>query len=655
MADLNVSMILRLVDRATGPIKGVIRQVGALGKAAGQADLGRMAQRAGALRDAQRGAALEAAGMAYALSKSLQPAIAFESAMADVKKVVDFQGADGLKLLGDDLKRLSTEIPIAASELAAIAAAAGQANVVDAMLPDAEKRAALAQFTRDAARMATAFDIGAGEAGDKMAGLRNIFLLNQEQVVSLGDAVNHLSNNMASAAAPILNVLERAGSTAKVFGLTGQQTSALASTFLALKTPPEVAGTAINAMLLKLATAPQQSNRFIGALKKVGLSAEGLKSAIKDDAQGALIGFLEVIGKQEDKLGILSDLFGMEYSDDIVKLVGGLDQYRKALGLVADESGYAGSMTDEFRARAATTENALRLMSNKFNVLAVTVGATVLPALNELLETLGPVVEKAAAWAEANPELVKTIAMIVAGLVALKLSTAIVLWLFGGLFSAVLRVAQAFKWIARVVGVSMGFVASAVLVGVAAGAWLYYSWEGLRDYCREYWTDIGTIIGAAAAVVVALVDGDFTRAGDALKRLFQGIADFIDHLFLGLFSSIRSGIAAVVDALPSLPGIFSSKAPAKPGLSYQTDENGQLVTGFGGREFSASDVTIDTRAPLAPTGAGQGPRTINAPIKVIGGPGQSTADIAREVQQYLKEMTDGSGDMHDGAFYEGAG
>ena len=49
--------------------------------------------------------------------------------------------------------------------------------------------------------------------------------------------------------------------------------------------------------------------------------AEVMKKMIQRDAQGALTTFLQQVQKAPDLMGTLSDLFGMEYADDIAKLV----------------------------------------------------------------------------------------------------------------------------------------------------------------------------------------------------------------------------------------------------------------------------------------------------------------------------------------------
>ncbi|MBM3273356.1 phage tail tape measure protein, partial [Candidatus Kaiserbacteria bacterium] len=297
-------------------------------------------------RSAYRAQMMDAVALGGALYGLVQPAVQFESVMADVKKVVNFDTPEQFGQMSKDVLLLSTRIPMAADGIGAIVAAAGQAGIA---------REELLRFAEDAAKMGVAFGLSGDQAGAAMTGLRAIFGLTQDEVVTLGDAINHLSNNMDAKASDLLNIANRAGSTAKLFGLSGAQLNALGATFLALKTPPEVAATGINALLMKLATADKQTQKFQDGLQNIGLSAEAMKHMIQRDAQGALTTFLRQVKNAPDLMGTLSDLFGMEYADDIAKLVGSMDTYEKAVGLVGDQTAYAGSMQKEYEARSATT------------------------------------------------------------------------------------------------------------------------------------------------------------------------------------------------------------------------------------------------------------------------------------------------------------
>jgi TP901 family phage tail tape measure protein len=365
-------------------------------------------------RSGYRSQLVDAAALGAALYGLMKPAIQFESVMADVKKVVDFETPTQFQEMGKGVLELSTRIPMAAEGLGQIVAAAGQAGIA---------REELLRFAEDAAKMGVAFDMSGDQAGAAMTGLRNVFKLTQDQTVSLGDAINQLANNMDAKAADMLRIASRAGSTARLIGLSGQQFSALGATFLELKTAPEVAATGINALLMKMSTADKQGEKFEGALNRIGLSGEFVKKKMGEDAQGAILMVLESLKGSKDLMGDLSDLFGMEYSDDMAKLVGGLDTYRKSLGLVSDEQAYAGSMQREYEARAATTANNLQLLGNNVTRLGVTVGSALLPAFNAIVgAAMGPI-GALSDLAARFPLVTQVVVGLVAGLIALKVAT----------------------------------------------------------------------------------------------------------------------------------------------------------------------------------------------------------------------------------------
>ena len=191
-------------------------------------------------RDATHRQLIGAAAGAYALRGALRrtvgAAVSFESKMADVRKVVDFDTLAQFRAMGRDILALSTRIPVAADGLGDIVAAAGQAGIA---------RGKLLRFAEDAAKMSVAFDLTGVEAGAAMTGLRTIFGLTQDKAMDLAGAYNHLSNRMDATAPAILRIVNRVGSVGATVGMTGRDIGALAAAFLALKTPPEVAATGV--------------------------------------------------------------------------------------------------------------------------------------------------------------------------------------------------------------------------------------------------------------------------------------------------------------------------------------------------------------------------------------------------------------------------
>lgn len=308
------------------------------------------------------------------ISQTIGSSINFESAMADVRKVVNFDEGDDIKKMSADILKMTRVLPATAEELAAIAAAGGQIG-----LGSKDVR----EFTNLVTKMKVAFDMSAEDVGDSVAKIKNILGISLKDMEDLGDSINNLSDNSASKAREIIDVMKRTAAAGKQIGFTKEQIAALSSSFISLGKGPEVAGTAINSLYRVLATADNMGTKTESAFAKLGISGAFLKQASFDDPQKALDMFLQRISKldQKEQMGVLVDIFGREFADDMATLVGGLDTYKEALKNAGDEA-KKGSLQREFDTRAATTENSIILMKNAFNSLAVNLGSVFLPAIS---------------------------------------------------------------------------------------------------------------------------------------------------------------------------------------------------------------------------------------------------------------------------------
>ena len=287
----------------------------------------------------------EVMGVIAAVGTVIMPikvAMDFETSMAEVRKVVDFDTPQQFKQMGDDLLQMTHRIPMAGRELAQIAASGGQLGIA---------RKDIAGFTETVAKMSVAFDMAADQAGDSMAKLANVYKIPIAQIGRLGDAINHLSNSSPAKASDLVNTLGRVGGVAKQFGLTELQTASLANAFISLGKTPEIAGTAINGMLTKLSTADRQGSKFQRTLKNMGISAQELKANIAKNGEQALVDFLKQLNKlpKAEQMGALVDLFGLEYADDVAVLAGNIEAYEKSIRALKETGSdgkplFAGSM-----------------------------------------------------------------------------------------------------------------------------------------------------------------------------------------------------------------------------------------------------------------------------------------------------------------------
>jgi len=558
-------------------------------------------------RSAYRAQMVDAVALGGALYGLVQPAVQFESVMADVKKVVNFDTPEQFGQMSKEVLLMSTRIPMAADGIGAIVAAAGQAGIA---------REELLRFAEDAAKMGVAFDLSGQQAGAAMTGLRSIFGLTQDGVVSLGDAINHLSNNMDAKASDLLNVANRAGSTAKLFGLSGAQLNALGATFLALKTPPEVAATGINALLMKLATADKQNERFQQGLQDIGLSAEVMKEMIGRDAQGALTTFLRQVKNAPDLMGTLSDLFGMEYADDIAKLVGSMDTYEKAVGLVADQTAYAGSMQAEYEARSATTANALQLLKNQMSRLGITVGNALLPALNSLVGALMGPIDSLANLAERFPIVTQMVVGTVGAVLALKVATIALGYAWTFVKGPILGAQVAFQSArAGLALLQVQAAATGASSGLLSMAWTRLQTGALgliapiKSAALAFWSMLPAI-GATTAALLAnpitwiVVGIGAAVAGLALviRKYWDPIAAYVGGMFEGIRAAVQPAITSLSSALAPLAPIGQAVASV---FSFMGDAISGLV-GWVGDLLSPVTLITDEFSSLSDSGQSLG-------------------------------------------------
>ena len=371
-------------------------------------------------REQLRSEAMGAMAGMGAVLVPIKAAMDFESSMADVRKVVDFETPQQFKQMEQDLLNMTHKSPLAATELAKLAASGGQLGVA---------RQDITTFTETVAKMSVAFDMSAEQVGESMAKLANIYKIPMKQINVLGDAINHLSNSSPAKAAEIVNTLGRVGGVAKQFGLTELQTASLTNAFISLGKSPEVASTSINAMLTKLMTAEKGSKDFKNALKELGISTKDLKRDIAKNGEQALIDFLKQINKlpKEKQMGVLVDLFGLEYADDVAVLTGSLETYQKSIDALKNGKDgkpiFSGSMDKEFAARSATTSNNWQLFKNQMQHLAISIGSVMLPTINALLNEMKPLVDSFIRFAQTNPDLIKKLFLGAAALASFRVGS----------------------------------------------------------------------------------------------------------------------------------------------------------------------------------------------------------------------------------------
>ncbi|OFU98005.1 MULTISPECIES: phage tail tape measure protein [Stenotrophomonas] len=476
------------------------------------------------------GVALAAFGALRAQGLPIAQAMEFESAMADVRKVVDFDTPDGFEKMGNDIQELSRRLPMVPTDIAKIVAAAGQAGIASNELT---------RFAEDAAKMGVAFDTTAEDAGQTMATWRTAFRMGQDDVVVLADKINYLGNTGPASVQKISEVVNRIGALGEVAGLGSGPLAALGATVAGMGIESEVSATGIKNMLLTLSSGDAATKRQVESFKKLGLSTSDLAQAMQKDAGGAILDVLERLKQlpKAEQAATMAQLFGRESIGAIAPLLTNLDLLKENFGKVADEQKYGGSMNAEYAARVGTAENGLILLKNSAIVLSQRIGKTLLPTVKELAARVAKVADRMAEWVKNNPQLVATIAKLVMGGTALAAA-------LGGLVVAGGVGAMALTQIHRAVMLLSGGGGLGKLVGqvLSLGG---RAFPMLLNVGRMLLPLLGGIslpvlaIGAAVAVVAALVWKYWGPIKAFMVGTWQGILDVVNPIMAELATALE--------------------------------------------------------------------------------------------------------------------
>lgn len=340
-------------------------------------------------------------GAAYAFAQPIKQAIQFETAMLGVAKQVDGARDATGKLtpvytgMRKEIQMLGREIPIATNELAAMVEAGAKMGVA---------KNDLMGFTRQTSIMATAFNLPAAQLADDVGKIANLYKIPIAAIGQLGDTINYLGDQTLSDEGGIVNFLTRVGGVAASVKITGNNMAALGSTLLSLGETTDTASTATNAIFQKFAAAKSGTKPFREAMDALGLSLSDVQKGMQVDAQGTLLEVLDAINAMpaDQRLGILSDLVGLEHSDTLAKLATGVAEYRNQIALAGSDKA-KGSMSKDFAAQLATTEKQLQLLSNQTLEVGVKFGSVFLPKLQSVIQPMATVANFAGDMVEKFP------------------------------------------------------------------------------------------------------------------------------------------------------------------------------------------------------------------------------------------------------------
>lgn len=453
----------------------------------------------GEFKDVMQSVAMMGAAIGGAFIIPINQAMEFESSMADVRKVVDFDTPAQFKEMGEDILKLSTELPMAANGIAAIVAAGGQAGIA---------RSDLKAFATDAVKMGIAFDQTAEESGQMMAQWRTAFKLTQNEVVTLADKVNYLGNTGPANAAKISEIVTRIGPLGSVAGLASGEIAAMGATIAGMGVESEIASTGIKNFMLSLTSGTGKGLKG-KVLKAIKIDPKQLAADMQKDSKNAILNVLDSVAKlpKAKQAAALEALFGRESLGAIAPLLTNMDLLRENFKKVADAQVYAGSMQKEYESRAATTANEVQLLKNQLEIASVTLGDMFLPYITEGTKELKPLLEQFRQWVKANPELIKTVFKL--GVYLISVATGV---------TAVTKAIGIMNFVTK-----MSPLGKLLTLLIGAGALIVANWDTVGPVFKDVWNQIKPIVDMVGGWEKVMKGFALYMAGDFAFSFLKGI------------------------------------------------------------------------------------------------------------------------------------
>lgn len=531
--------------------------------------------------------------IAGGIRSAVGAAIDFESAMADVRKVVDFDTPQQFKDMQQDILKLTRTLPMTAEDIAKIVAAGGQAGIA---------KEDLLGFAEAAAKMGVAFDITADQAGDMMAKWRTAFKMNQDEVVVLADKINYLGNTTAASAPLISDVVTRIGPLGEVGGVASGEIAALGASIVGSGVSSEIAATGIKNLVLGMTAGAGATKSQAAAFASLGMDAEDMAKRMQVDARAAILDVMKALrGLDKDKqAATLSDLFGKESISAIAPLLSNLEGLEENFNKVADAAQYSGSMNAEFQARCETTENSLQLTKNAVSELAINLGSVLLPYLKDGTEAISSIVHHLVEWGQKNPGVISGMAEI-----AKIIGVMLVAYKVGAGISALSTALQAASISTRILAAAqaalnvvmslnpVGLVIMGIAALIAIGYELYTHWEEVKAFFVGLWeSPAGAILAfmggpiTALIYIVSLIIANWEAVKAWFTLLWDDPSAAVSQFVAYLQEKLGTGIDWVQAKWESLKEV----------LSHPIDAVVNFVRGGDSAAASASGVDISANA-----------------------------------------------------------
>lgn len=561
MATLTSNLIVRLLDKVTGPARQVGKALNGITDAARRA--GRSGDMLGNLQNAiernnraldrARGRLVDAAAgfgiLAVAIGAPIKAAVEFEAILEDIGQKLNMpqaQFADFGKRIRQIAKDVTQSSASVAGGIDVLAGMGANENDAMAMMPSIGKAATA--YRAEIEHLASA----------GYAALDNLKVPAEQ----FGQALDSMAQAGKAGAFELRDMAQYFPQLTTAYQGLGQQgVPAVADLAAALQITRKGAGDASSAAtnlsnILQKINAPLTRKAFA----KMGVN---LEAELKKSAQAGLtpIEAIAEITKRTLKgdLSKLGDLFqDAQVQQGLRPLIQNIELYRQ---IRKEAMAAQGVVEADYARRLETARGALMRLSVALESIKLAIGSALLPALADLAAKFAPIAEMVVDFAEANPRLTRSVVALAAGLIGLRVALIglqyAALLAKGGLLSMLVPFVRVGKAARAAAGANIAYQATLAGMGGGKLSGLGKIAAGLRGIVMAVpgitllgsaFSAVGAIIGAvtlpmlgiAAAVVAAVA-----VVGLVIYKYWEPLKAF----FSGFFSGFQSAIAPISQAI----------------------------------------------------------------------------------------------------------
>lgn len=522
-----------------------------------------------------KNAASQFAGLALGVYAASRPVVGminiaaeFESTMSRVKGITR-ASAEEMAQLTAEAKRLGKQTPFTARQSAEAMTYLGMAGW---------QTSEILKGMPGLLNLALAGNTDLARTADIISDDLTAFGLGADQATHMADVFAYTVTRTNTTVEMLGETMKYGAPVAHAFGISLEETAALAGLMAGSGIKASQAGTALRSGLLRLAGPPKQAAKAMEALgmdmsemskqqaeAQVYMKALGIQlsdtsgprkmSAIITELRDKLKGL-----DKEARLDTLGKIFGKNASTGWLAVIDSAPE--KFDQLVNEMDKCNGESERLAKTMTANAKGAMTRLQSAAEGVALAIGSVFLPALADAAEGAAGLTSKLGEFAEEHPVLVQSL-----GLIAVAMTGAALAMKAAGVIYAAYTVATAaatagtWAFNAALLANPIGLVVVAVAGLIAAGYALYKNWDTVSAGLVAGWEWVKTTawnfltsLPEKAGYAVGYVIGFFRTLPERILGIFRSM-DGVGQTFISMAIEWgKSAVNGLIDGFLALPG-----------------------------------------------------------------------------------------------------